>query len=526
VPPGPGASLTRGTADVPQQNEEAAALLNTSAPDVDARSAVFLAIKNAFTLGGALVFTWSIGLAIRVFVLPRHLGPTDFGTLNWADAFTTTLFVVLGLGMEQYIRKEVAVRPAIANEFYGGSFLVRIAMTAGLLGIIVAVLLGGHRSGDVIALVILYALTQFAVTANGTLGAMLHAKGRVRGQSILSVVTKVVWAVGILLAIATNVGFWPYGASFLASEAIEVVVLTWLAKEHLGLVFRVDWGATKRMLLSSLPYYVAGIATTAYGKLDVSLLEFTAGSKEVGLYGAAAQLTQLTLLITPIIGWVLTPMLARAADRSRKELFDHVCRSMELILSLAMPVSLVINLGADFWIHLIFGAPYAGAVTALRVLATMVVLTYAAIIYAMTLVMLERAWTVAWISIAGLVVNAGLNLLFVRYSVPMLGEGGGGTGCAAAALGTEICVTLCMGITIGPGAFDRRSVSTVARGLAVYAVVVGVHLLLGHRLGAGGALRVLVDAVLYIGLAIAVGALRPREMLSTVREAMRKPAHA
>lgn len=503
-----------------QENPEAAVLLNTSAPDVDARSAIFLAIKNAFTLGGALIFTWSIGLAIRVFVLPRHLGPTDFGTLNWADAFTTTLFVVLGLGMEQYIRKEVAVRPAIASEFYGGSFLVRIGMTAGLLGVITAVLLGTHRSADVAATVILYALTQFAVTANGTLGAMLHAKGRVRGQSILSVVTKVVWAVGILIALAAGVGLWPYGAAFLASEAIEVVVLTWLAKEHLGLAFRVDFAATKRMLLSCLPYYVAGIATTAYGKLDVTLLEFGAGSKEVGLYGAATQLTQLTLLITPIIGWVLTPMLARAADRSRTELYDHVCRSMELVLTLAMPIALVINLGADVWIHLIFGAPYAGAVTALRVLATMVVLTYAAIIYAMTLVMLERAWTVAWISVAGLAVNAALNLVFIRYSVSRLGEGGGGTGCAAAALGTEIFVTVCMGVCIGRGAFDRRSVSTLLRSLAVAAVVVGVHLLVGDL----GAVRVAIDGVLYVVLAIAVGALRPREMLSTVREAMRKPS--
>jgi hypothetical protein len=83
-----------------------------------------------------------------------------------------------------------------------------------------------------------------------------------------------------------------------------------------------------------------------------------------------------------------------------------------------------------------------------------------------------------------------------------------------------------MGITIGRGAFDRRSVSTVARGLAVYAVVVGVHLLLGSHDAVHGGVRVLIDALLYIGLAIAIGALRPREMLSTVREAMRKPAQS
>ncbi|HEY3816655.1 MAG TPA: oligosaccharide flippase family protein [Polyangiaceae bacterium] len=489
------------------------------APDRDARSAILLAIKNAFTLGGALMATGVIALAMRVFVLPRALGPEQFGTLSWADAFTATLFVVLGLGMEQYIRKEVAVRPELASEFYGGGVVVRVALTLGLLTTIGVVLSFKHASADVTLTVFLFALTQFAVTANGTLGAMLHAKGRVRGMSTLSVITKVVWAGGVLWAIAADTGrLWGFGASYLASEAIEVVALTWLARRHLGLAFRIDMRAARKMLLSSLPYYVAAIATTAYGKLDVTLLEFTAGSKEVGLYGAASQLANLTLLITPIIGWVLMPMLARAAQRSREELREHVCRSLELILTIAIPASLLINLGAEVWIHIAFGTAYAAAATALRVQSTMFVLTYVAIIYAITLVMLERAWTLAWVSVAGLVVNLVLNLVFVRYSVAVLGEGGGGTGCAAAMLGTEIFVSACMAIAIGRGAFDRRSMSTVARSLMVYGIVVVVHLLLRPI----GPARLAVDAVLYVGLAVLVGALRPREMLSTAREALRR----
>jgi O-antigen/teichoic acid export membrane protein len=494
----------------------AAAGSRPDAPDVDARSAVFLAIKNAFTLGGALIFTWSIGLSIRV-VLPRNLGPTLFGSLSWAEAFTATFFVVLGLGMDQYIRKEVSVRPEIVSDFYGGGFLVRALMTLGLFAIIGTILHFTHRSAEVSAAVALYACAQFVVAANSTLGAMLHAKGRVRGMSALSVATKVVWAGGVLWAIAAHARLWGYAASYLASEAIELFALTWLARKHLGLAFRIDPAATKGMLLSSAPYYLGSIAMTAYAKLDVTLLEFEAGSKEVGLYGAASTLAGLTLLITPIIGWVLTPMLARAADRSRAELYEHVCRSMELILTVAIPASLIINLGADVWIHVVFGSAYASATTALRVLSTMFVLTYVAIVFAMTLVMIGRAWTLTWVSVAGLVVNAGLNLLFVRYSVSVLGEGGGGTGCAAARLGTEIFVSTCMALAIGRGAFDRRSISTVVRSLLVYGVVAVAHALL-RPLGPG---RLMVDGVLYVALAIGVGALRPKEMLSTVRQALR-----
>jgi O-antigen/teichoic acid export membrane protein len=487
------------------------------APDVDARSATLLAIRNALTLGAALLMTWSIALGIRV-VLPRHLGPVNFGVINFADAFSTTCFVVLGLGIDQYIRKEVAVRTEHASDFYGGAILFRLLITAGIFGFIALIMGVTHRPAEVRQVVYLYAATQVMVTANATLSALLHAKGRVRGMSALSVATKVVWAGGVLWAVAADAGLWAYAVSYFASEAIETVALSYLAKAHLGLRFRVDIRATRAMLVASIPYAVTAITTTAYTRLDVSLLEFSAGSREVGLYGASCAVAGLTLLLTPLIGWVLQPMLARAAARSKDELFKHACRSMELILSIAVPASLLINLGADFLIHLIFGAIYAKATMSLRVQSTIFVLTYVAMVYAMVLVMRERAWALAWISAAGLVVNATLNLVFLRYSVAWLGEGGGGTGCAAAMLCTEVFVTVCMAATIQGSAFDRRGVASLAKSLGICGVVVVVH----RVIPAPDIVRLLVDAVLYLVLAIAVGALRPKEMIDTVREAIRR----
>jgi O-antigen/teichoic acid export membrane protein len=273
------------------------------------------------------------------------------------------------------------------------------------------------------------------------------------------------------------------------------------------------------MLLASVPYYLMALATTAYGKLDVSILEFYHGSTEVGLYGASSTIAGLTLLVTPLIGWVLTPMFSRAAARSREELYRQVSGAMELILTVAIPASLVINLGADLWVRLFFGSEYAPAAPALRVLAVMFVLTYVAIVYAMTMVMLERQWAFTWISIAGLVVNATLNLTFVRFSVRMFGAGGGGTGCALAMLGTEIFVVSCMVVATRGGAVTRGNVIFVARSLGAYAVVALAHVLAAPL----GYARLPIDAALYLVLVIVLGALRPRQLLKAVRDAVQRP---
>ena len=478
-----------------------------------------LAIRNAIKLGASLAFTWGIALAIRL-LLPRYLGPIRFGTLSFADGFTSASFIVLGLGAEAYIRKEVAVRPRHASDFFGGTFVLRVALTAVILGVMYAVLRGTGRSGDVCGVVMIYGLTQFFVNANTTFSAMLHAKGRVGAMSVLAVATKVVWAAGILFAMVRGAGLWAYAASYLASESVETVVLWGLARRHLGLKFRVEVTATRAMLLASLPYYLTLFATTAYGKLDVSMLEFMGGTEEVGWYGAANAIAGLTLLATPLIGWVLMPMFARAAERSREEFHDQIRRSMELVLTVAIPAGLALYLGADVWVRFLFGAAFAPAAMALRVLAPMFVLMYVSIIYSIALVMLERAWTQTLIAVVGLGVNVILNLVLIRFSMRTFGPGGGGMGCSLAMLGTEMVVSGCMVAVVGRGGFDRRSVGTILKSLLACAAAIATH----GALERFGPVRLLADAVVYVGLVLATGALRLGEMVAVARVAVRSRA--
>jgi O-antigen/teichoic acid export membrane protein len=450
--------------------------------------------------------------------LPRFLGPTLFGDINFADGFTTAAFIILSLGAEPYIRKEVAVRPTHAADFYGGTFVLRVLLGVCVLAGMAVVLKVTGRSGELWGLVMLYGVTQFFVNANATLSAILHAKGRVGAMSVLAVATKIVWAVGVLLAMATHAGLWAYAASYLASESVETVVLYRLAHDHVGLRFRVDPAATKAMLLASLPYYLQLFATTAYGKLDVSLLEFMGGSEEVGWYGAANAVASLTLLVTPLIGWVIMPMFARAAARSRAELDQQVRRALELIMSVAISAGIMIFLGADVWVRLMFGQAYAPAVGALRMLAPMFVVMYVSIIYSMALVMLERAWALVVIAIGGLAVNVGLNLVLIPWCLRTLGQGGGGTACAVSMFGTEVFVTGCMLAFLGRGGFDRRSVVAIAKCLGACALAVGVD-----RLFAGlGPARLAVDALVYTGLVLVTGAVRVGEILTAFKEAVQR----
>ena len=162
---------------------------------------------------------------------------------------------------------------------------------------------------------------------------------------------------------------------------------------------RVDAGAVRLAVVASLPFYLNAIANTVYARVDVSMLAMLSNDTEVGWYGAASNFAALALLVSPLVGWVLLPLLARAAKRSDAELFELVRRATKVVLLLVLPVALFLHLGADVWILSVFGAPFAPAIPALRLLAPMFVFTYLAMIQASCLILLGKAWTVTAISV-------------------------------------------------------------------------------------------------------------------------------
>jgi O-antigen/teichoic acid export membrane protein len=488
----------------------------TNSPQPLHRDAL-IAVKNAARLGGSLLMTWGVALGVRL-MMPRFLGPDGFGPLNFADAFSATFFVALSLGVDTYIRREVSVRPGHASDFLAGTTLLRVVATALLLGVMQVVLVLTGRPPEVRALVFVFGLACFAISMNQTFAALLHAQGTVNEISVLNVVTKILWAAGTVLTLALH---WPLlgiPLAVLASEAIKLVGGAVLVRRHLGVRWRVDSAAVGVALVASLPMFVNTASHTIYNKLDITILALVAGDREVGWYGAASLLAGLTMMVAPIIGWVLMPLFARARARSEAEYTTLLRRSLEVVLTFAFPTSLMMALGADVWISLLYGPTFAPAAASLRLLSPLFVFTYVAMLSATSLILTGRAWPPAFVSLGGVALNPLLNWLFVPLAMRWYGVGGAGRGAAAAQLGTELVVTTALTVLVGARAFDRRSVVMIAKTLGLCGAVWLIDALLLERVAPVA--RVALDLLAYLAGLAATGAVRWRETYTFARAAV------
>ncbi|MBV9948719.1 MAG: oligosaccharide flippase family protein [Myxococcales bacterium] len=470
--------------------------------------------RNAIKLAISLTITWTVALLIR-FPVPILLGPERYGALNFSENYAAAFFAVLDLGVSTYIFREIPVRPSHASDFWGGLLVARLGISALLFAGMALGLLRSHHSLEVQAAVAVFGLAQFVTTYNVSIAALLQAVSRVNRVAIANVASKIVWGAGLLGALLFSHSLPLLAAPLLASEALKLLVLYPEAKDALKLRLRVDYRETKVALIACLPFLISGGAVNIGGRLNVTALEFVIGDKrEVGWFGAAQNLAGLTMFLSPLFSWVLLPLLSRARARSEEEVYQILRRTIEGLLVILVPVTLITSLGAEHWMRLLFRAAYDEGALSLRVLAFGFILIYLAIALSTLLIMTGHSWSVSVISLASVPFRPLLVYLLAAPCVRHFGAGGGALGAALAEVLTSVGIVAAHFIPIGGRALDRRLLLVGGKSLLAAAAVIAVDRTVLRHHGWG---RIAADAALYVALALAIGAVRVNEVIRLVK---------
>jgi O-antigen/teichoic acid export membrane protein len=497
--------------ETPAPDSARAVSVPPSSPAVHTTSEVATAARNGLKLAGSLLATWTVALAVR-FQLPRHLGPVSFGNFNFCDSFSAAFFVFLGLGVETYIQKEIPVRPKHASDFFGGVLAVRALLGVLVLIAMATVLHVTGRPRELQATVLVFGLSQMVMGFNLSIGAMLQASTHVGPLAAMNVVSKLVWGFGVAIGIWLEAPLWMLALPNLVGESLKAAVLFPTARATVGLRLQIALGPVKKVLLACLPFYVNMIAVNLGARLDVSMLGFLAPGEEVGWYSAASNFATLAMLFSPVVNWVLMPLFARSKHRSEEEFYAILRRSIEGLLVLAIPVTLLIAIGADFWVRIAFGRSFGQAALSLRCLAPLFVATYLTILLALALVVLERSWRLTITSL----ISLGTLPLFILVLVPLakpLGPGFAGAGAAVAVTTMELLTGAMFLHAVGRRALDRRNVLAVTKSVGVALAVVALHRALAFM----GHWRLIVDMLAYGVLALAVQVIRLDEAITVFK---------
>jgi O-antigen/teichoic acid export membrane protein len=477
--------------------------------------------RNAVKLFIALMLQWGVGMFVK-FLPARYLGPVRYGELNFAQSTSDSFFAFIDLGITTYMLREIPVRPKHASDFWGGVLVVRIGLSILLYGAMAWSLAGAHASRELQIAALVYCLANFATTYSTSVGGLLQAMAQVNRLAVSNVLSKVLFGLATAVALVA-MRYVPYALPLLAlplllSEVTKIAILYPEASRAVGLQFRVDAATTKVALLESLPFFISNSAINLGGTLNATVLGFVIHNyAELGYYRAAQNLASLTMFLSPLLQWVLMPLLARAKARSVDEVYSIVRRTNEGLVLAVTPITLMASLGASLWVHLAYKNEFDHAVLVLQVWSLGFVLIYLAMTLSTLLVMTGHSWSVSAISLGSLPVRPLLVWLLSPAFARHFGVGGAALGGAVSDLLTTVGIVIVHFIPLGRRAIDRRLVTTFVKTLLVAIAVIALD---WYVLQPIGKVRLVVDMIAYVALVFLIGAAKISEVRRLVRELM------
>jgi O-antigen/teichoic acid export membrane protein len=215
---------------------------------------------------------------------------------------------------------------------------------------------------------------------------------------------------------------------------------------------------------------------------------------------------------------VLLPLLSRAYAHSEKSFWDLMHQAAEGLIVVGTPIVVILLLGADLWIGIVFGPSYGPAALSLAAIAPHFVFTYLAVLYSMALIVLGRGWTLTSISICSVLLHPLLAIVLVPAGARLVGVGGAGMGSGLAAVGTEIVTVILLLWRLGRPAVDRQVIKVAGGSLAGALVAMVVGLVLPAALGPG---RLPLGLAAYFAVAGLSGSLRVHRYAALARDLLR-----
>lgn len=406
-------------------------------------------IGNAGWVLAERALRYSMGFLLGIWIA-RHLGPADFGLLNYAAAVIAMLAFLSILGLDGLAIRDMVTEPESREETLGSLLLLRF-LGGLLLVALVAIGLFAFGLDDAVAgdLLLLISLAQFLLALE-SVDCWFQATSSMRSSAIAraaAVLATAALRIVLIIADAPVVAF--AGAIVAESFLIGLCLVFAYTRSGPGLSrLRASVPRARRLLADGFPLIVSAIIATLYLRIDQVMLGLLASFEEVGSFAVAVRIVEATYIVPTAVAVAVFPAILKSRDLDptiysarMQSLYDATFWAGVLV---AVPLSLL----APMIVRLLVGPQYETAGAVLAILAWMPIWTFLAFVRQRWFFAENALWTGAAMELLGCVVNVVANLLLIpRY---------GAVGAAFASLISAAAAATC----IAPfSAYARRSLT-------------------------------------------------------------------
>ncbi|MBI5020630.1 MAG: flippase [Ignavibacteriales bacterium] len=453
----------------------------------------------------AIFFGKVVGLIfgmMRLSYLAANLGVANFGILNFALYFCSLFQVLFDFGMSQLLTREIARDLSKSTGLVGRIIYLKIivVLIAGLVVGLAGIVLHFDNQTNWAVL-----LTTVVFAINGISMIFLSAFQAHRKMTIVSVsniLNDLLLSVFVVLLIKAS----PYVITVLILSIIvalaNMIFLYFKYSSTIGIPeYSIDKKIWRSFLNDSTPIAMNSLGASMYMFIGPTVLKYTRGDIEVGIYTAGYKLISILMMIPTAYSQVVYPIFSEFYTTAANKLSKALNDSLRIMLIIAFPVATGIIILAPKLFAIIFTTEFNPGIIVLQLGIISIIISYLNWVTATFLMAINRQTLLMFLSIIiGLATTAFSVVIVPKYGYIVL---------PLTMIGVEFLIFIVHRLYLQKISYGNLSIISIIKPF-VAALLMGTLLVLLS--GLNFFLIVLLGAVSYLIVLYFIGGFGEQEM--------------
>jgi O-antigen/teichoic acid export membrane protein len=357
-------------------------------------------------------------MALAVLVgawIARYLGPSSYGTFNFALAWVALFTPLAALAHERMVVRELVERPQRAGPVLGSAAALRLIGGAiGAPAAIVGVAL--LRPGDHLSLALVAILSLIMIVQPlGVIELWYQARVRTRDAVVALTAAALLSAVLKVALIVSGAPLRAFAWAWVAEVMLGGLALAIVSRRREGSLgaWRLDRNEGRTLLRDSWPLVLSGAMILIYMRIDMVMLRQMTPPAELGAYAAAVKLVEGWYFLPTAVVASLFPSIVEARQGDTALFTRRLQRLYGAMAAAGYAVAIPTCILAPWLVRLLYGPGYDAAAPLLAVLVWSLLFTNLGVARGAFLTSMN--WTKPYlltVAVGG-AINVALNLVLI-----------------------------------------------------------------------------------------------------------------
>lgn len=380
-------------------------------------------VANSLVQGVGKLLTYIAALFTMILVT-RMLTQIDYAAYGLAMTLVAMVQLVANAGTNRIGIREVAKYPQHADDILSAVLSLRILTSIVVYGLLAVVVQFLPYNGDERLATTVIGVSYIFYSLAMALDVVFLPRFKMLVPSLADLLAELfqVAGLGALLVYSLQSSLDSKLIFYLALAItglgnLVIFLVRWAGAGRLvHLRIRFDTYHWKYLLSISIPIAAVGVLEQIQYRADaviISIIDPGVAGHNIAVYSLAVKIMDIVLTVPVVFIGIAFPALARYAHTDPARYQRALQRVFNGSVSLALPAAVALILLAPGIVALIGSGKYPDAALPLQILAVSTIFNFLSTLYSNLIVIYNRQSRLLWAYALNIVVNVGLNLLFI-----------------------------------------------------------------------------------------------------------------